>query len=80
MHQQAKAKRIRNKCGLAEILCRNAKRVQGVWGTGNHTDHPTAKGCVQPADERHQRRAAGRNTNKFLGSIRWVCKGVWQSE
>ena len=28
--QQTKAKRIRNQCGLAEILCRNAKRVQGV--------------------------------------------------
>ena len=25
-----KAKRIRNQCGLAEILCRNAKRVQGI--------------------------------------------------
>ena len=38
--------------------------------TGNHADHPTAKRCVQPADERCQRRAAGRNTDKFLGGIR----------
>ena len=30
MHQQAETKRIRNQHGLAEILCRNAKRVQGV--------------------------------------------------
>ena len=30
MHQQAETKRIRNQCGLTEILCRNAKRVQGV--------------------------------------------------
>ena len=49
---QLKLRAADGKMRLNEILCRNAKRVQGVWGTGNHAHHPTAKGCVQSAEER----------------------------
>ena len=80
VYQQIKAKCIWNQCRSAEILCRNSKCVQGVWGTGNHANYPTTKGCIQPADEECQRRTAGRSTDKFLGGVRWICKRMRQSE
>ena len=55
-------------CDLHNSLIININR--GAGGTGNHANHPTTKGCVQPTDEECQRRTAGRSTDKFLGGVR----------
>lgn len=45
IHQEAKAKRIRNQYEFADIWYWNSDYFQGNWGTESHANSPTAKRC-----------------------------------
>ncbi len=80
VHQQTKAKRIRNQCGLAEILCRDSKRVQGIEVQEAMPTTQQLKDAFNLRMKDTKRRAQEDAQISFWEVFDEFVKGVWQSE